>query len=297
MAKTLARRQRLPDQHRAVVLGIPGILLGLGPAMIAFNFWVGATISTVAAVLLIYLFFHLFGRNELRKRKIGISVTVLGYGVILWAIWVPNSVSPLVYIEDAKFKEGEELYDIKWKEQFYFMSLILSNNSNNYMTNLDIYVRTDLTIATIGIAPGINSCSKETVLPGIFATIGITKPTDGTGNAVPMLEQGKMSATMWRLRCERLSGNSKLEIILPIINNAPAMDRKKPAWAKVWVSAMAGYRPFSFPYEECFIKPCHRIPRTIYGESIPSFSPWSVVGYVAFVQNALLPGLRLGSLQ
>ena len=294
MAKSPRRR---PDQHRAVVLGIPGILLGLGPAMIPFNFWAGVAISTAAAALLLYLFRHLFGRDELRQRHAGYAITILGWGIIFWAIWIPNSIQPTLYVEDAKLKEGDELYGITWQKNYYYMSLLLWNMSSSDMTNVDIYVRTDLTIATIGVAPGINACSKDAIIPGISMSTGIAKPMDGGEGAIPILVKGKSSANVWRIRCERISNNSTLELVLPIINNLPATERKEPQWAKAWFSLKAGYRPTSFAHEECFIKPCRDIPRTIYGEVIPAFSPLSVVGYAAFSGDALPSGLLLGSLQ
>jgi hypothetical protein len=138
-------------------------------------------------------------------------------------------------------------------------------------------------------------------MPVPFAAGRIT-PHGGQGTQydIPLLK-GNVSASVYRLRCERLLAHSQIEAKLPIIGNiGNQLDTSKhrPAWAKIWVELMAGYKPTSFAHSECFIKPCYNIPDTKDGRIIRTPPWWSVVGYVAIEGGpVLLSGLRLGSLQ
>jgi hypothetical protein len=234
--------------------------------MIPLNFWVGITISGIAELCLLVALFVLIGKVVVRV--LSMVSAIIAYAIIVWSLWVPITIAPLLASGPGNYATDTDVYGIKWQPDFSDLTLLLHNYGDNDLTNLDIIVRTDLTIVTVGMAPGINTCSSEPYMPVPFAAARITAlGGQSTQNEIPLLK-GKVSANVYRLRCERLSAHSQIEAKLPIVGNKSDTGKHQSTWAKIWVGLMAGYRPSSFDYYECFRKPCHNIPDTKDGKII-----------------------------
>jgi hypothetical protein len=92
--------------------------------------------------------------------------------------------------------------------------------------------------------------------------------TDKNGNIIeePLLDHNKpIASSLYRIRCERLSSKSQIEIKLPILSHNWATGEAKtpPRWVVVWMSFMAGYRPVHMTVLKCFVAHCDDIPRNI----------------------------------
>jgi hypothetical protein len=115
--------------------------VGVGFAMIPLNFWVGMAISAIAEVLLLVALFILIEKHNVRALSLAAAIT--SYVIIVWALWVPNSMTPLLAPSLGNYRKDEEIYGIKWQPNFSEITLVLDNNGDNDLTNLDIYVRTE----------------------------------------------------------------------------------------------------------------------------------------------------------
>jgi hypothetical protein len=186
------------SQRESLPLAILGIVVGVGFAMIPLNFWVGIAISAISELLLLIALFILVQNR--RIRMLSIASAIIAYSVIVFALWVPNSIAPLLASDPGNYPKDTEIYGIKWQLNFSELTLVLDNRSDNDLTNLDIYVRTDLTIVAVGMAPGINTCSSEPYMPVAIASARVTQQGgEANQNDIPLLK-GHVSASVYRLR-------------------------------------------------------------------------------------------------
>jgi hypothetical protein len=79
---------------------------------------------------------------------------------MIWAIWVPNSIALDLDSTSGNYSIDTDIYGIKWQLNYTELTVILDNRSDNDLTNIDIKLRTDLTIVSVAVAPGINSCTS-----------------------------------------------------------------------------------------------------------------------------------------
>jgi hypothetical protein len=285
-----------PFQSASAAIGIPLALFALGAGLISQSFSGAVILMTISLPLFWVMLYRAYGTNEHYKRHIGIVASLVIYGLMIWWIWVPNSLVASLAYDPGNYEKDQDIYGIKWQPNFSELILFLHNSSDNDLTNIYIYVRADLAIRAAGFAPGINVCAGEPYMPEL---LGAQINSLSGGHDIPLLKGKDSYGNAYKISCERLSGTETVEVRFAIFGNDPLDTRKhKPAWAKIWVDLMAGYRHTSVvPYSECFIKPCYNIPDTKDGKIISYIPWWDVVGYVAFGQPALLSGLRLGSLQ
>ena len=161
-----------PATPTAIVgLGIPSLVFGLGVAMIPIQFIAAFIIMTLSALLFCWMLWHVFPREHKFKRWIGVVVCVIAYAIIWRLVWMPAGISdPLLHAEVANYPNDTDIYGIKWRPQYSELTSVIYNGAANDLTNLDIYVKTDLIIVEAAFAPGINSCSKEAFFPGATTT-------------------------------------------------------------------------------------------------------------------------------
>src|SRR2546421_533257 len=83
------------------------------------------------------------------------------------------------------------------------LALVLDNMSANDLTNVDTYIRTDLMIANVGIAPSINACRSQAWFPAEMTTPKLTgKDAAGNTVSIPALEKNRpITSSIYRIRC------------------------------------------------------------------------------------------------
>ena len=284
-----------PFQSAMAALSIPGLLFALGAGLISQTFWGALILMTASIPLFWYMLYRAYGPDQRHKRYIGVAASLLMYGLMFWWIWVPYAVSVYVFPTPGNYADDKDVYGIKWKPNFSELVLILDNSKGeNDFTQISMAVRTDLIISGFGVAPGIDTCSGERDMRNDPLTLSLD-PANRNAPSEPILKNAMNGASVYRLKCERLSAGSRIEIRFPIEHPANS-GRHQPSWVNIWFHLNAGQRPIRFLHPVCFVNSC-RIPDTVDGRFVLSIPWWDVVGYVAFGQTALLSGLRLGSLQ
>ena len=141
------------SRSRDLLLTILSVVAGLGIAMIPLNFWVGLIISGVAVALFCVAIFELVHGYRL----LWILASVLFCGIIIKALWVPDTLSAKLTADpNGVYATDTDIYRIKWNDNFFdFRALIYNESNTDDLTDIDIFVRTDLTIAKVGFAPGL----------------------------------------------------------------------------------------------------------------------------------------------
>jgi hypothetical protein len=264
---------RAATQSAIVGLGIPGLAFGLGFAMIPLNFWAGVALMGGSLPIFWWLLFRVFHRNEKIKLYSGIILSLTISSALFWAIWVPASISPLLASERGNYSKGTMIFGIPWQEFYSELIAAIVNDTDYDFTNIDIYLRTDLTIADLGIPRGINSCTYEPYTP-FFMAGGIigAKNKNGETTDVPMLDKNKpIAANIYHVRCERISAHSEIEI-RGAIEEKPIEStvKRQPKWAKIWVNLSAEYRSVHYTFQQCFLKPCGDIPSRYDDQKVPA---------------------------
>jgi hypothetical protein len=252
-------------QQAFLVLGIPALGFGLGFAMIQINFWVGIGLMTLFVPLFWWLISRAFTEQEWIKRLVGVAGSIVIFGVILWAVWVPASVHFAFGNESVDHPSGSEINGIKWREDFSQLTVLIYNYGSADLRNLDIYITTDLLIAGAGIGPGLNTCSAEAVPANMTIGSMATIYTDSSGNIIeiPWTDQNKkIASSLYRIKCDGLASKSKIEIKLPILVKdwTRGEPKRQVRWAVLWVSYSAGYRPVHMTQSKCFTSPCNDMP-------------------------------------
>jgi hypothetical protein len=154
---------------RDLALCILPLLVGIGIAMIPLNFWVGVSISTIAAILFVIVLIVLIRSKAIMYVSIAVAIAL--YCVVIWAIYVPASVRVTLDEKPGNYTANADIFGIKWRENYYEADIILTNRSNADMLNLDLEVTTDLLIAGVGFGPGINNCSSGAVTANMFLAV------------------------------------------------------------------------------------------------------------------------------
>jgi hypothetical protein len=263
------------SRMRDLLLAILGLVATVGFAIIVVNFWVGVAISAIASLLLV-ICLYAFIENSLISWS-AILVAIATYVIVIRTIFVPASVSVMAEESHGDHAVGADIYGTTWRGDFSEVTAIIKNYSSADMLDLNLRIATDLLIAGAGIAPGINSCTSEAESGNlIFGNIRELW-TDKVGKVtdIPLLDwKHRLASSLYRIRCERLSARSSIEIKLPILNQDwPLMTPKKPPrWAVLWISLMAGSRPVQWRVQQCFVRTCTDIPTEV--SQVPlSFGP------------------------
>jgi hypothetical protein len=236
-------------------LGVPGIGLGVGLALVTFKFWLAMAFMVGAIILFWWMLLRTFSETQKWQRRGGVFVSLIAGVIIVWAIWVPNSIGVLLVSEPGDYPLDRDIYGIKWKANYSELTLMLDNMSATDLTNVDTYVRTDLMIANVGIAPSINACTSQAWFPAEMTTPKlIGKDAAGNRVSIPALEKNRpITSSIYRIRCDRLLARSSIEIKFAVMQGLFVADKKQPRWAKLWYSLVAGYRPVDGSSAKCFI--------------------------------------------
>jgi hypothetical protein len=242
--------------------------------MITQNFWVSVGLMTISLPLFWVMLFHVFDVQQRAKRICGLIVYLIIYGIVIRIIWIPLDVNIKLTYSQADFPLVKPVYGIKWNKSYSAIFVDMPNGGAD-ATQIDAYLLVaNSFIVDAGMSGGLNSCNWESSQQALFLGAATIKVTGFSGITEIPLQQDKWHSPILHIRCERLSANSQIEMVVALENSllpgSPPAGKAHPPWAKLWISAMSGYRPVSWTKSACFIAKECDIPDLLPGQQ-PSF--------------------------
>jgi hypothetical protein len=175
----------------------------------------------------------------------------------LWFIFIPAPLNFGLGPGEFTYPDGTDILGIKWKNNFLELHLLLSNDTDIDYSNLDIFVRSNLGIAESGMYKGFNQCISgpaETGVAGV--TIGFGERENGKLIGVPLFAKTPSVATVYRLRCEKFTARSRIEIVYALVPTPPNTSYKNLRWAIFSAKYEGGYRKRVVFDKRCFVPSC-----------------------------------------
>lgn len=203
-----------------VTMGIPGLILGTGWAMMGFvNFWVGFLLLILADVVLVADWVRIVSRSYRRLTRIlGAIVLILPAVLVCWMAFRPAPLEINVQV-GPPFK-GRELAGIEWSPEFMPMIVNIRNPTSRDYGDLD------LVIGAGGHIFWQVKQTSESVPCQLFSGDQMTTPLGqvelGDGSRVPM-RTGWFSK-LYRVRCDKLPRHSSLEFISALVTKNTATE-------------------------------------------------------------------------
>lgn len=248
-------------RHWIFELGAPALLLAIGFGMTGYtNFWLGFVVMTLAVGYIIYDFLAIHVERPKVFRLTGAGITVAVYAAVLWFVFVPAPLVPLITTPQGNFPEGEDIQGIQWKASYWPVQIRISNDTDLNYDGFDSYVRTNLDIAHVAIRGYINQCVASVENPYFevaFPTNAVKDPS-GKTTVVPLFQPQDQQtiSTFYRIRCDKIAPHSSIDVIVAVASATP------PDWAALsaqYVAANRKRNPFS---AQCFVSACPDLPKS-----------------------------------
>jgi hypothetical protein len=198
------------------------------------------------------------------SRGLGIIVRATGCGACLlaaafvgWIAFRPAPLDVLIALAPANYPSGTNVFGVAWRPEFFPLNIAISNETDREYDGFDSYLRTDIAIAHIGVRPSINQCVATVENP--YGSINGAALV--TGNvAIPLFDNERASSTFYRLRCDKIAANSRIEFVVAAILGAPvASPSTKPKWAALSARYTVNRERRAF-VSQCFVDSCPDIP-------------------------------------
>jgi hypothetical protein len=254
--------QQVPQQSWFVQFGIPFGAVGIGLSMMGWtNFWLGLAIASIAYGFLAIDLVR-FLRHPKKWQRVAAAIVGAGlYIYFLWNVLVPAPLNVLLAADAANYPVDTDIYGIKWKPHFTELVLVISNDTDTSYTDLDAYIRTDITTQTGALEPGgVNQCSLEASLPGLNIA-GAQLTAVETHQSIPLFLNRLTPASIYRLRCPRLASKSRVDARFALVG--PAVGKVQARWAKLSTEYDASYRHRSSFFKQCFVANCGELTEII----------------------------------
>jgi hypothetical protein len=177
---------------------------------------------------------------------------MLVYALITAGLFVPAPLSMTLISTSGNYVG--DIYGIPWNPYFWELRLVIENNTSRPYTDLDVFIRSDLLITKPGASSSINKCDIRADPP-----YGDAINVLGTQNSKTVnIPARTISGTVYRIHCEKLFAESRIDIVLPIVEVGAVPTRQ---WPPRWAIARARYYAVLRwrtppPTYECFIPPC-----------------------------------------
>jgi hypothetical protein len=232
------------------------LILAMGFAMTGYvNFYLGVSIMTLAIVAITV---NLWLRTEGISNNIrgGSVIAIIGlYGIGLWFLFVAAPLIVAITMPPGNYPVDQDVFGVKWKQEYYPVTYIVENETANDYDHYDSYVRTNKQITKVAIRNSLNQCIASPEIPGsLIYGWNISHPENGKIVSVPIFQdQNDVVSTDYRIRCDKISSNSRIEIVLAIIGG-------KPDWATVSSKYVAVGRSRLWFASQCLSPPCENVP-------------------------------------
>jgi hypothetical protein len=245
----------------AIPLAVPGVIFTAGLAVIPFHFLIGILITALGAIsfLIDWLW---FARKEHWRRQV--FVALLPCAALMLPVWLwfrPAPLGVFVFRMDENYTDGQMVGGIKWRSDYGEVRVFLQNESGSQYTNIGAVILTDVLIAQIGFLNEFSQCKASYYSKVPIGGAGI-KPESGT--TIPLFESGPVTATEYRIYCDKLLPGDKLESVIALVKG-PLQNRYKarPSWISIDIEYDAFGRTRTIPIRQCLNSACKSIPSPV----------------------------------
>jgi hypothetical protein len=253
-------------------LGLPLALYALGVGMAltgSSNFWPGMCLAALGACLFAMHLWQISKLNPLDRRLFSLIASCLLFLILGWMIFRP---APLIFeISDKPggYIQGSKAYGIIWNDSYSEGRIIISNQSAYDYSNIDLTIRSDLSIAAISISGDFLSCNWGVEgLPDFYVRVIDNK---GEGNLKPdTVPNVQPIAPNRRVRCDKIPSHGDLTIELALLSLNSVINGQWPKQLTSsrrdprWISLQGSYEAFGrsqLLFEpKCFTSLCNDIP-------------------------------------
>ncbi len=160
------------------------------------------------------------------------------------------------------------IHGIEWQDYYLEGRITLMNRTNQQYSNLDMLVKSNLSIAQIGFISQFSKCTAGAwpVNPEM-----LLEGTDAVGKKMTLVPRpSPVLAPMYRIQCDKISGFDQIGIMIAIININPTVNGKPPAtlfgprprpnWMIPSIAFDALGQRYYGVFTKCFIGACPQMP-------------------------------------
>jgi hypothetical protein len=138
--------------------------------------------------------------------------------------------APIILSGDVSantYESGANVHGIVWNDVYSEAVIRVANESGAVYSNVDMTVKTDLTIAQIAIEYNYASCTSHPNMDGMELTL-FGQTSDGKEIAIPPAAGISPYVPTYRIICENLVPNSEIRIDIAMIHMNLFIERKGP---------------------------------------------------------------------
>jgi len=246
-------------------LGLPAALYGAGLCVLAFHFWLGFWIACLGAAWLLGDWLYVSRKESWRVRALISLVPLALGGLVLWLAFRPADLEISAVALDGNYAKDTMIAGIKWDSKYSDLRVTLQNSQNDPYANIDVTIRTDLSIAKAGSMNSLSQCQFNLDMPGIGLSGATLSIIDKQGRAVdstPLFtpESEHVTATQYKIFCDKILPGEHLEFVIAVSPGLNLVGRKKPSWASVEVNYDAYGRTHNKTMQYCFEPACSSLP-------------------------------------
>lgn len=265
----MAKPHKINVREYLVGLGIPALIFAICFSMTGFmNFWAGVLGASLAIVWFAVDWYVLSRGMRLIVRGTG-GLSALAAAIFVgWIAFRPAPINVAIDAPPGNYNEGTNALGVLWKVGYDPVNIIVFNNTSSEYEGFDSYVRTSLQIAEVGVRGYINQCIATAENP--FVTIGSASLSynnaKGGTLSIPLFQGPQpIVSTFYRIRCDKLASNSKIDIVLAVVGALAGATEARPSWAVLssrYTRAGKVYKAFD---SHCFFGTCADMPNSYEG--------------------------------
>jgi len=213
--------------------GIPIAFLAIGICLAIAGgefFWPGTGLAYAGAAWLFWWYFSKELDNN--KKLAGLVRTFIATVMISWMAFKPAPIGIMSTIEEVNYAEAKSALGIKWRDICTELKTVISNQSSEYIEELEIFIKTDRVISDLGLDRP-RQCTYEKIADNTF-----------------------------RIFCDRLYVHETLEIVSATIPDTGTV-RIKPSWVSITANYLAFGRPEQRHFSKCFTASCPPIAASL----------------------------------
>ena len=197
-------------------------------------------------------------------------------------VYVSLRTAPLelsASLREGDYPDGYKVGDIVWDKSFSDIRVDIEDMSQEAYSNVDILIRTDISIAKVWIKQNFSNCTAKPFVAATLGSMMIKAPNESHVVTVPNSEDPAsiLMTPVFKVHCEKIFPKERIELVIAAL--VFGGQRVKPKW----VSGSITYEGLlqsrtAPPFAKCFDVPCDNI-----------WSPLNMAGRTAIVLSAAPP--------
>ena len=254
-------REQVSVRGYVALLGIPALVFAVCMTMTGYSNFTAGIIGSGAAALWFLIDWWLLSRSlPIYRRALGMLLGLAGLATVAYIGLLDAPIVVSWRLVPNSYPVGTKIAGVSWADNLTAMQTYISNETDNDYSNIDISIRTDLTILGLDAKSPFSSCTVKMDGPIKAAELyGVDENGKNITIPVPMNEPGSMGS-VFRIRCDKLVAGREIELTTALAavslrNTEPVSPIKtKPAWAKMTVQYEGRGRTRKPPqYYKCFV--------------------------------------------